>query len=81
MELSFSTKCYLFYKSYDLKVKKVNNATVHYEETAECRYKIFWPGRQRVIYCHTGKQEPNTRTALDRIYLLVTTAKIESRTF
>lgn len=32
--------CYWFY---DVTVKKVDNKTVHYKETAGCRRLIFWP--------------------------------------
>jgi hypothetical protein len=59
-----------FYKTYEIIVKKVENKTVYYEETVECRHLIFWPENQRRIHCHTAKPEPNWKVTVDQVPLL-----------
>jgi uncharacterized membrane protein len=59
-KLLWATKDFVFYKTCEVTVKKVENKIVYYRETVECQHLIFWAGSQRGrVQCHTAKSEPN----------------------
>jgi hypothetical protein len=57
--------------AYQLRVEKLENKIMYYQEIVECRHLIFWPGSYGRVHYHTAKFEPNRRVSIDNILFLV----------
>jgi hypothetical protein len=68
----------VFYDTYEVTMKKMENKIVYYKETVECQHLIFWPGSQRRVHCHTAKTELNWRATIDRVPSLVKDTNYEA---